>query len=104
MIAGGEKFLHNRDQTGVTLAWKIALGLGAQLVAVHGKQREIGLGAADIARENEISMSHGSLLTTKDTKSTKPGTNNIRTLRDLRGELEFFLASTAGASAGPRAP
>ena len=76
----------------------------AQLFAVHGKQREIGLGAADIARENEISMSHGSLLTTKDTKSTKPGTNNIRTLRDLRGKLEFFLASTAGASAGPRAP
>ena len=83
---------------------KVVLRLGAQFFAVHRKQREIGLGAADIARENEISMRHGSLLTTKDTKSTKPGTNNIRTLRDLRGKLEFFLASTAGASAGPRAP
>jgi hypothetical protein len=66
------------------------LGLGVQFLAVHRKQREISLGAADIAGENEISISHGSLLTTNDTKSTKPGTNNIRTLRitivqNLRG-------------------
>src|SRR5258705_6907159 len=66
VIAAGEKFLQNRDQTGVTLAREIVLGLGVQLFAVHRKQREISLGAADIARENEISMSHGSLLTTKD--------------------------------------
>ena len=45
---------------------KLCCGLGVQLFAVHRKQREISLGAADIARENEISMSHGSLLTTKD--------------------------------------
>ena len=60
VIAGGEKFLQHRDQDRNNACLEIVLGLGAQLFAVHGKQREIGFGAADIARENEISMSHSS--------------------------------------------